>query len=87
MNLAEFIQFPFLDFMAAEHQKAAFPFLCRTIGKNQNIPAIFLAFNYYRTKGKFNSFSYEIWPSLRLTFSYAVNQVYVYHSALLHGHT
>jgi hypothetical protein len=87
MTLAQFIQFPFIAFMAAEHQKVAFPFLCRTIGKNQNIPAIFLAFYYYRAKGKFNYFSHEIWPSLPQTFSYSVNQVYVYHSVVLRGHT
>jgi hypothetical protein len=63
LTLAQFHQFLFFDFMAAEHQKAAFPFLYRAIGKNQDISVVFLAFNYYRAVGKFVYFSHEIYPS------------------------
>jgi hypothetical protein len=46
--------------MATEHQKAAFPFLYRAIGENQNISAVFLALDYYRAKGEFIYLSHEI---------------------------
>jgi hypothetical protein len=60
LTLAQFFQLLFLDFMAAEYQKATFSLLYRAIGKKQNIPAVFLAFDYYRAKDKCIYFSHEI---------------------------
>jgi hypothetical protein len=57
--VAQFFKLPSLDFMATEHQKAAFPFLYRAIGENQNISAVFLALDYYRAKGEFIYLSHE----------------------------
>jgi hypothetical protein len=60
LTLAQFFQLLFLDSMAAEHQEATFSLLYCAIGENQNIPPVFLAFDYYRAQDKFIYFSHEI---------------------------
>jgi hypothetical protein len=53
LSPAQFFKLVSLNLMAAEHQKATFPFFYRAIGENQNIPSVFLAADYYGAKGAF----------------------------------